>query len=138
MNKLQPGTPKNLEKHPRGLPFSLNVAATVAEAKDVGMVDVVDAEDMVDTVDTVEAVEPETATKVSGPTAKLTAILQMHAGSGNAFRREKTMEEMTSAFASSAGSQAMSKSILCVNEWWKVKKATATAALTTAEDCNLF
>jgi hypothetical protein len=54
--------------HPRGPPFSLNVAATVAEA--VGVVDAedaVDAEDTVDTVDTVEAVEPETATKVSAP-----------------------------------------------------------------------
>jgi hypothetical protein len=87
------------------------VAATVAEAEAMGVVDVVDAEDAVDTVDTVEAVEPKTATKVSAPIAKLTAILQMHAESGNALRREKTTEEMTSAFASSAGSQAMSKSI---------------------------
>jgi len=80
----------------------------------VGMVDVVDAvdvEDAVDIVDTVEAVELETATKVSAPIAKLTAILQMHAGSGNAPRREETMEETTSAFVSSAGSQATSKSI---------------------------
>ena len=78
------------------------------------MMDVVDAvvaEDAVDTVDTVEAVELETATKVSAPIAKLTAILQMHAGSGNTLRREETTEEMTSTFASSVGSQAMSKSI---------------------------
>jgi hypothetical protein len=110
-----------LEKHPRGPPFSLNVAATVAEvdAKAVGVVDTddaVDADDtmdtvdMVDTVDTVEAVEPETATKVSAPIAKLTAIRQMHAGSGNAPRREETTEETMSAFASSVGSQVMSKS----------------------------
>ena len=92
--------------HPRGPPFSLNVAATEAEA-----VGVVDAEDAVGAVDTVEAVEPKTATKVSAPIAKLTAILQMHAGSRNTPRREETTEEMTSAFASSAGSQAMSKSI---------------------------
>jgi len=52
--------------HPWGPPFSLNEAATVAEAKAVG---VVDAEDAVHTVDTVEAVEPETATKVSAPIA---------------------------------------------------------------------
>jgi len=93
--------------HPRGPPFSLNVAAAVA----VCVVDAEDAEDVVDRVDTVEAVEPETATKVSAPIAKLTAILQMHAGSGSAPRREETTEEMTNAFASSAGSQAMSKSI---------------------------
>ena len=93
--------------HPRGPPFSLNVAATVAEAEAeaVGVADVVDA---VDAVDMVEAVEPETATKVSAPIAKLTAILQMHAGSGNALRREETT---MSAFASSAGSQVTSKSI---------------------------
>jgi hypothetical protein len=95
--------------HPRGPPFSLNVAATVAEA--VGVVDVedaVDAEDTVDTVDTEEDVEPETATKVSAHIAKLTAILQMHAESGNEFRREETP---MSAFVSSAGSQDTSKSI---------------------------
>jgi len=83
-------------------------------AEAVGVVDAEDAEDVVDTVDTedtVEAVEPETATKVSAPIAKLTAILLMHAGSGNAPRREEITEETTSAFASSAGSQAMSKSI---------------------------
>ena len=81
----------------------------------VGVVDLVDvagADDAVDIVDTVEAVEPETATKVSTPIAKLTAILQMHAGSRNAPRREETTEEMTSAFVSSAGSQATSKSIV--------------------------
>jgi len=98
----------NLEMHPQGPPFSLNEAATVA-------VGVVDSEDAVHTVDTVEAVEPETATKVSAPIAKLTAILQMHAGSEYAPRREETteetMEETMSAFASSAGSQDTSKSI---------------------------
>jgi len=78
-------------------------------AEAVGVVDMVVAED---TVDTVEAVELVTATKVSAPIAKLTAILQMHTGSGKALRREETMEEMTSRFASSAGCQAMSKSIV--------------------------
>jgi hypothetical protein len=53
-------------------------------------------------------VEPETATKVSAPIAKLTAILQMHAESGNTLRREETP---MSACVSSAGSQDMSKSI---------------------------
>ena len=77
-------------------------------AEAVGVVDMVVAED---TVDTVEAVEPETATKVSAPIAKLTAILQMHAGNGNVLRREETTEETTNACASSAGSQVMSKSI---------------------------
>ena len=66
--------------------------------------------DAVDAVDTVETVEPETAMKVSVPIAKLTAILQMHAGSTNTLRREETTERM-SEFASSAGSQATSKSI---------------------------
>jgi hypothetical protein len=97
--------------HPRGLLFSLNVAATVAEAEAVGLVDLLDAENAVDEVDTVEAADLQTATKVSAPIAKLTAILQMHAGSGNTLRREKTTEEMTSASASSVGSQALSKSI---------------------------
>jgi len=104
--KLQPASPKNLEMHPQGQPFSLNVAATVG---------VVEAEDVVDAVDMVEAVESETAMKASAPTAKLTVILQMHAGSRNAPRREETMEETTeettSAYASSAGLQVMSKLI---------------------------
>jgi len=73
------------------------------------VVDAEDVEDAVDTVDTVEAVEPETATKVSAPIAKLTAILQMHTESRNAPRREETTEETMTAFASSAGSQVMSK-----------------------------
>jgi len=89
--------------HPQGPPFYLNVAATMAQGMGV-----VDTEDVVDMV---EAVEPETATNVSAPIAKLTAILQMHAGSGNAPRREETTEEMTNACASSARSQVMSKSI---------------------------
>jgi hypothetical protein len=90
------------------------MAATVAKAKAeaMSMVDVVvvavDAEDAVDTVDTVEAVEPETATKVSALIAKLPAILQMHAESGKALKREETM---MNAFVSSAGFQDMSKSI---------------------------
>jgi len=96
--------------HPRGPPFSLNMAATVPVGA-MEVVDAVDAEDAEDTVDLVEAVELETATKVSAPIAKLTAILQMHAGSRNVLRRDETMEEMMSAFASSAGSQDMSKSI---------------------------
>jgi len=104
---VQQASPKNLEMHPLGPPFSRNVVAAMT----VGMVDVVDVEDVVDTVDMVEAVEPETASKVSAPTAKLTAILQMHAGSRKALRREKIMEEMMSAFASSEGSQAVSKLI---------------------------
>jgi hypothetical protein len=99
--------------HPRGLHFSLNMAATMteAEAEAVGVVDVVvaaDAEDAVDTVDTVEAVELETATKVSAPIAKLAAVLQMHAESRNALRREETT---MSKFVSSAGFQDTSKSI---------------------------
>jgi hypothetical protein len=84
----------------------------VAEADAVGVA-VVDAEDTVDAVDavnTVETVDPETVTKVSALIATLTAILQMHAESANARRREETTE-MMSAFASGAGSQATSKSI---------------------------
>jgi len=87
--------------HPRGPPFSPNVAATVVE------VEAEDAEDAVDAVDAVEAVEAESATRVSAPIAKLTAILQMHAESGNALRREETT---MSTFACSAGSQATWKS----------------------------
>jgi hypothetical protein len=93
--------------HLRGPPYFPNVAATVAEAEAeaVGVVDAVGA------VDAVEAVEAEIVTRVSAPIAKLTAILQMHAESGNALRREETAEETTSAFATSAGSQVTSKSI---------------------------
>jgi bisphosphoglycerate-independent phosphoglycerate mutase (AlkP superfamily) len=87
--------------HLRGPPYFPNVAATVA----VGVVDAVGA------VEAVEAVEAEIVTRVSAPIAKLTAILQMHAESGNALRREETAEETTSAFATSAGSQVTSKSI---------------------------
>jgi hypothetical protein len=78
----------------------------MAEAEAVG-VGVVDAEDAVDAVNTVETVDPEIVTKVSALIAILTAILQIHAESGNALRREETT---MSAFASSAGSQATSKS----------------------------
>jgi hypothetical protein len=80
------------------------MAATVA----VGVVEVVVTADADNAVDTMEAVEPETPTKVNAPIAKLTAILQMHAESGNALRKEETM---MSAFVSSAGSQDTSKSI---------------------------
>jgi len=86
------------------------VAATVAEAE-VEAVGAVDAVDAVGAVEAVEAVEAEIVTRVSAPIAKLTAILQMHAESGNAFRREETAEETTSAFATSAGSQVTSKLI---------------------------
>jgi hypothetical protein len=93
------------------------VAAIVAGAK---------AEDTVDTVDVVDAVDAEKAVKaeiatemgnrVSAPIAKLTAIPQMHADNGNALRREETAEEtaeeVMSAFATSAGFQTISKSIV--------------------------
>jgi hypothetical protein len=82
------------------------MAATIAEAEAIGAA-VVDVEEAVDAVETVNL---ETVTKVSAPIAKLTAILQMHAESANACRREETTEIM-SAFASSACSQATSKSI---------------------------
>jgi hypothetical protein len=79
----------------------------VVEAVGMGIMDVVDA---VDPVNTVEMVDPETATKVSVPITQLKAILQMDAESANVCRREETTE-MMSTFASSAGSQARSKSI---------------------------
>jgi hypothetical protein len=72
------------------------------------MVGIVAEAKVMDAVD--EAVEPETATKVSAPIAKLTPILQMHAENTNMLRREETTATM-SAFGSSPGSQAMSKSI---------------------------
>jgi hypothetical protein len=55
------------------------MAAAMVVAEAMGVVDVVLVADAEDTVDTMEAVEPETATKVSAPIAKLTAILQIHA-----------------------------------------------------------
>jgi hypothetical protein len=96
--------------HPRELPSSLNVEATVAVGE-VDMLDEADVEDAVDMVDTVDAVEPETATKVSALIAKLTAIQQMHAESGNVPRREETMNETMSALVSGVRSQDTSKSI---------------------------
>jgi len=84
------------------------VAVAEPQPVAVGVVVVVVAADSADPVDMIEAVEPETATKVSAPIAKLTAILQMHAESGNALRKEETT---MSAFVSSAGSQDTSKSI---------------------------
>jgi hypothetical protein len=74
----------------------------------MGVVDVMVPADAEDAVDTMKAVEPETAMKLSAPIAKLTAILQMHAESGNALRREETM---MSRFVSSADSKDTSKSI---------------------------
>jgi hypothetical protein len=76
----------------------------------------VGAEDMVDAVDAVDVVEVmEITARVSAPIPKLTAILQMHAECRNALKREETAEETTgettSAFATSVGSQATSKSI---------------------------
>jgi len=82
-----------------------------ADADAMGVVDAEDADNAVHAVDTVEAVESETARKLSARIGKLTAILQMHAWSRNAPRREDTTEEMTSAFVSSVGSQVMSMSI---------------------------
>jgi hypothetical protein len=95
------------------------VAAIVAGAKAQDVVDTVDVVDAVDAVDAENAVKAEIAmemgNRVSAPIAKLTAIPQMHAGNGNALRREETAEETAketmSAFVSSAGSQATSKSI---------------------------
>jgi len=83
------------------------VVATGAEAqaKAIGAVDAVDA---VDVMEMVEVVEVEIVTRVSAPSAKLIAILQTHAESGNTLRREETT---MSALASSAGSQVTSKSI---------------------------
>jgi hypothetical protein len=82
------------------------VAAIVARVK---------GKDAVDAVDMEKAVKAEIATemgnRVSAPIAKLTAILQMHAENGNALRREEIAEETMSAFATSTGSQATSKSI---------------------------
>ena len=83
------------------------MVTTVAKA--VGVVDPVDVVDAVDTADTEQAVELEKATKVSAPIAKLTAILQMHAGSAYVHSREETM---MSAFVSSVGSQDTSKLIV--------------------------
>jgi len=80
----------------------------------VGAADVVralDAVQILETVEAVGAVEAEIVTRVSAPIAKLTAILQMHAESGDALRRQETAEETTSAFATSAGSQVTLKSI---------------------------
>jgi len=59
-------------------------------------------------VGVVVAMEADIATRVSAPIEKLTAILQMHAESENALRREETT---MSTFASSAGFQATAKSI---------------------------
>jgi len=97
--------------YPRGLPCSQNVAVpgVEASAKAMGM-GVVDAEDAVDAVNMVETVDLETATNVSAPIASLTAVLQMHEEWANKRRREETTE-MMGALASSAGSQATSKSI---------------------------
>jgi len=70
------------------------------------------AEDVVDAVDAEKAeIAMEMGNRVSAPIAKLTAILQMHAENGNALRREETAEKTMSAFATSAGSYATSKSI---------------------------
>jgi hypothetical protein len=89
--------------HPCGLRNFPNVVATVAESE----AEAVDAEDTVDAVEVVEI-----TMRVSALIAKLTAILQMHAESGNVLKREETaeetVEETTSAIATSAGSQAVS------------------------------
>jgi len=111
------------------LPCSRNVTATedmsVAASETVGVVDVddvedaedkqdaedtEDAEDMEDAVAVVEVVELETATELSAPIVTLTAILQMHADSGNALRREEKTE-ITSASTASVGTRAMPKLI---------------------------
>jgi hypothetical protein len=89
------------------------MAAVLAKAKVKSAVDAVDA------VDAVKAVKAEIATemgnRLSAPIAKLTTIPQMQAENGNALWREETAEvtaeESMSTFATSAGSQATSKSI---------------------------
>jgi hypothetical protein len=90
MKELDTASQMNFDMHPQGPPFSLNAPASVVKA--VGAVDMVDT---VDAVEKVEAVERMTAMKVRAPIAKLTAIHEMHAGSGNALSREETMEETT-------------------------------------------
>jgi len=99
-----------LHTPPQGLPSSPTVAAIVARAK------AEDAGDLVNAVDMEKAVKAETATdmgnSVSAPTAKLTAILQMHTENGNALRREETAEQVMSTFATSAGLQTVSQSIV--------------------------
>jgi len=104
--------------HSRGPPNFPNVAATLANAvaaldpvDAVGAAEVmeaVEAVEVVKAVEAMEAVEAEIATRVSTPIANLIVILQMHAESKNTPRRENTT---MSAFASSAGFQATSKSI---------------------------
>jgi len=100
--------------HPWGPAYFASMVAAVAEAE-AEVLGSDDAEDTVGAVHVVELVEATITTRVSAPTAKLTAILQMHAETRNALRREqtaeKTAEETTSACATSAGSQATSKSI---------------------------
>jgi UDP-N-acetylglucosamine:LPS N-acetylglucosamine transferase len=98
--------------HPQRLLNFPNVAAIVDKA--VGMVDKVDAVDTVDVMEAVKAVEAvevvdaAIATGVCAPIAQLIIILQIHAESDDKLRREETT---ISVFASSAGSQAMLKSI---------------------------
>jgi len=118
-NLLEEETTASLNKDLRytstGAALTHNMAATMAKV--VGVVVVV-AEDAVDVVNTVETVDWETATTVSALIAKLTAILQMHAESANAPRREETTEIMNT-FASNAVSQATPKLVAYPTNVWR-------------------
>jgi len=73
--------------------------------------DVVDAVGAIEAGEGVDVVDAEIVIRVSAPIAKFTALVQMHAERGNTLRREETAEETMSAFSTSAGSHATSKSI---------------------------
>jgi hypothetical protein len=87
----------------------------------------------------VQAVQMEIATRVSAPFAKLTAIRQMHAEYKNLAQEGGNNDERI-CFQCRLSGHVKVDSIFYkrIKEWWEVKKATATAALTTPGDCDLF
>jgi len=80
----------------------------MAEAKPMEVIDAVDIVDVVVMVDKPE--ELELAIRLSAPVAKLTAIIQIDAESGNTLRKEKTAEESMGINAASEGFQPIPES----------------------------
>jgi hypothetical protein len=120
--------------------------AIVAGAKTENAVDAVNMVDAVDAVDPEKAVKAEIATEMGNRVSAPIAKIDSH--TTDACRKRKCAQE--------GGNSRGNDERICyqcrlpghvkvdcvtykrVREWWRVKKATATAALATAGDCDPF
>jgi len=124
-----------LNTPPQGLLTSLNVAAIVARAKDENAVDAVDVVDAVDAVDAKKAVKAEIATEMGNRVSAPIAKIDSH--TTDACRKRKCAQEGGNSRGNDERTCYQYRlpghvKVDCVaykrvREWWRVKKATATA-----------